>query len=310
MMGFWNEGLTSAVRLVVLLLLPAGPVACALSEEAAGAAQASSAQTAAAADTLVIEALADSLPPAEAARYALHGRDGEGKDGPLAKIGYDLARLYFAHRAHQRGRPHEPQAAADSAAADSAAFEPPGGLRVADGRVWIDATATQSSAQLKADLEALGLEEGAAAGPVVSGRLPVAALPAAARLMELRSMRPSRPATHPAPSSPEPPPGPAPSTARVRAELEHCEPEAYRCALVIRVVHAAGAATPVLTSGTQVEVAFPSRFFRAANRSAEALAGKELELTLQHTPAMNRASENSWRVVRLHTERSGTSQSP
>jgi hypothetical protein len=130
-------------------------------------------------DTLSLDALADTLAPAEAARYAYHGRDRHGKDGPLAKIGYDLARLYFAYRAHQRQASGQP-------------FASPGGVSITGGgRVVVDATARRDSRQLRADLDALGLEGGATAGPIVSGRLPIEALAEAAALESLRSLRPS-----------------------------------------------------------------------------------------------------------------------
>lgn len=130
-------------------------------------------------DTLSLDALADTLAPAEAARYAYHGRDRDGKDGPLAKIGYDLARLYFAYRAHQRQASGQP-------------FASPGGVSITGGgRVVVDATARRDSRQLRADLDALGLEGGATAGPIVSGRLPIEALAEAAALESLRSLRPS-----------------------------------------------------------------------------------------------------------------------
>ena len=172
----------SAVLLLSALLWAGCPL---LHSATSGDAADRSAQTAA--DTLSLDALADTLPPAEAARYAFRGRDLEGKDGPLAKIGYDLAHVYFAYRAHREQR---------QTPAGSPAFEPPGGARVTEGRVLIDATASQSGDRLKADLDALGLAGGTAAGPVVSGRLPIGALPEAARLGSLRSMRPSRPASY------------------------------------------------------------------------------------------------------------------
>jgi hypothetical protein len=161
-------------------------VGCTSSDSTAtGEATADTARSAAAAaadtstDTLSLDALADTLAPAEAARYAYHGRDRDGKDGPLAKIGYDLARLYFAYRAHQRRASGQP-------------FASSGGVSVTGGgRVVVDATARRDSRQLRADLDALGLEGGATAGPIVSGRLPIEALAEAAALESLRSLRPS-----------------------------------------------------------------------------------------------------------------------
>lgn len=169
--------------LLLAVLLTAAGAGCATSDSPAAEEPSASTDTLAMGDSL--SALADTLAPDEAARYAFHGRDLEGKDGPMAKVGYDLARLYFAHRAHQRQKPGEP-------------FEPPAGtpMRVADGRVTIDATAAEDADALRADLERLGLENGAAAGPLVSGQLPIDALPEAAALASLRSMRPAAAQTH------------------------------------------------------------------------------------------------------------------
>jgi hypothetical protein len=175
-------------RLVPLLFLAAaavplgGAAGCTASSDSA-ADRAAAADTTAAADTLMLDALADTLAPAEAARYAFHGRDLEGKDGPLANIGYDLAHLYFAYRAHRRA----------AAAEGGTSFQPPGGgMTVTEaGKVTVDATAAESGEQLRADLDALGLDGGATAGPVVSGRLPIEVLPEAAALESLRALRPS-----------------------------------------------------------------------------------------------------------------------
>lgn len=114
---------------------------------------------------------------------AFHGPDLEGKDGPLAKAGFDLALLYYEWKAAQQ----------QGTAADVA---PSSSLPVRAGRVTIDATAAQSPSALRDSLEALGLTNAAQAGPVVSGRLPIAAIPEAARLDNLRAMRPSRAQTH------------------------------------------------------------------------------------------------------------------
>ena len=50
-------------------------------------------------------------------------------------------------------------------------------LRIADDRVVIDATAAGDAQALKADLEALGMRHAVAFGRVVSGELPIAAIP-------------------------------------------------------------------------------------------------------------------------------------
>jgi hypothetical protein len=106
-----------------------------------------------------------------------HGADLEGKDGPLAKAGMDLLVLYHAYRTAEQ----------------QAAFTSPiEGIRVREGRVTIDATASEDPQQLRRDLEALGLTGGAVARRLVSGRLPIEAIPAAAQLESLRGVVPSR----------------------------------------------------------------------------------------------------------------------
>lgn len=114
---------------------------------------------------------------------AFHGPDREGKDGPLAKAGFDLALLHYEWVAYRK------QGA-------EAAFEPSGSLPVHGERVTIDATAAQRPSALRDSLEALGLTGSAQAGPVISGRLPIAAIPKAAQLTILRAMRPARARTH------------------------------------------------------------------------------------------------------------------
>jgi hypothetical protein len=115
----------------------------------------------------------------EAARRDFHGADGVGKDGPLAKAGPTLVALYHEHRAHR-------------ASGASGPFEPVTEARVLDGYVPIEAIAADSAAALQADLEALGLTDAAAAGRLVSGRLPIEAIPAMAHLSSLRGARPVR----------------------------------------------------------------------------------------------------------------------
>ena len=109
-------------------------------------------------------------------RRDLHGDDFQGKDGPLARVGYDLARLFREYEAF-RG------------AGGGAAFQPGNAsLPVRQGMVVIDA-ASEDSRTLRADLEALGLQNGATYQRMVSGRLPVAAIGAAAALPSLRLAR-------------------------------------------------------------------------------------------------------------------------
>ena len=116
-------------------------------------------------DSLRAEALRD-----------FHGPDRAGKDGPLAKAGLDLLLLYHEYRAFRRE------------GGDSFAPSVPG-ARVTDGHVSIDAIAKASAAQeLRADLCALGLTDAAAAGRVVSGRLPINQVPALAQIASLRGV--------------------------------------------------------------------------------------------------------------------------
>lgn len=128
-----------------------------------------------------LEALApDGAAPGSAARLALEafaGPDLAGKDGPMARVGLDLTQLYFEHRAHRAGAP-------------AAAFRSANPLvRVRDGRVVIDAVATESAVALRDALVALGMTEPAVYGRYVSGALPIRALADAAGLAELRLAR-------------------------------------------------------------------------------------------------------------------------
>jgi len=120
---------------------------------------------------------ADSI-RAEALRD-FHGSDMEGKDGPLAKAGLDLLTLYHQYKAFQkRGgdtfKPNSP------------------GLQVSNGHVTIDAVAAASTEQLRTALGRLGLEDAATAGQLVSGRFPIAQIPALAKVESLQGVMPSR----------------------------------------------------------------------------------------------------------------------
>lgn len=108
-----------------------------------------------------------------------HGADMSGKDGPLAKAGLDLLVLYHEYQAfrEQDGDTFSPSVA---------------GARVTDGRVTIDAIAQDEAKQLRTDLKGLGVKDAAAAGRVVSGRLPIDQIPALAKLESLRGVALSR----------------------------------------------------------------------------------------------------------------------
>lgn len=114
------------------------------------------------------------------AQIDMSGEDLQGRDGPLIKIGYDLALLYREFELHSR-----------TESAEAAAFVPSDGrLRVSDGLVAIDAVASGASDTLLQDLRALGLVDGVAFGRRVSGRLPLGAIAEMAALDSLQSARP------------------------------------------------------------------------------------------------------------------------
>lgn len=121
--------------------------------------------------------------PSAAQRQALTdvaGPDAAGGDGPLRRVGYSLAWLHRAYEAHRRqGK-------------SAAAFASPVPGVTAQGRwVAVDAIARGNAASLRADLEALGLRNGATAGRLVSGRLPISAIDEAAGLQTLHTARPA-----------------------------------------------------------------------------------------------------------------------
>lgn len=120
-----------------------------------------------------------------------HGPDLEGKDGPLAKAGLDLLTLYYRHQQAENEADFSPEQS---------------GLQVQDGRVAIDAVAATDVQALRDALEALGLEGGAAAGRVVSGRFPIEHIPELAQVKPLRGVMPSRAQTHGGGQQPSPSP--------------------------------------------------------------------------------------------------------
>jgi len=79
------------------------------------------------------------------------------------------------------------------ASRQSGAAFPPGGMsaRVVDGRVVIDATAEDDVEALRSDLAALGMQRASTFGRVVSGELPIDAIPSLAALSSLRFAAPA-----------------------------------------------------------------------------------------------------------------------
>jgi hypothetical protein len=103
-------------------------------------------------------------------------------DAALAKVGSELRALYRAYVAAQ--------------ASGRALVPPDPAIPIVDDRVVIDATASADVEVLKAGLVALGLREVATAGRIVSGELPIAAIPAMASLVSLRFARAAQFTTH------------------------------------------------------------------------------------------------------------------
>ena len=109
---------------------------------------------------------------------------GEGKDSPLAKVGGALAQLYEEYQSYvQEG------GGGEFAATNSF-------LPVAGTLVLIDAAASGGAGVLQTDLEALALQSASRFGSIVSGRLPISAIPQLAALDSLQFARPAYFTTH------------------------------------------------------------------------------------------------------------------
>jgi hypothetical protein len=105
-----------------------------------------------------------------------------GDSDRMVKVAPELQALYEAYLVAQKtGAPLVP---------------PDPFVRVVDGRVTIDAVASSNATELRAELVALGLEHAAQAGRMVSGQLPVSAIPAMASLPSLAFARAARSTTH------------------------------------------------------------------------------------------------------------------
>ena len=156
-----------------------------------------------------------------AALRDFHGPDLEGKDGPLAKAGLDLLVLYHEYRAYQEGGNGRGDIRSADAPKQGRGFNPSiRGARLSDGRVTIEAIAAENPDSLRRDLEGLGLAEGATAGNLVSGRIPIGQIPAMAKLESLRRAALSRMQTRtddPRTTSPSPSPD-APKDSSLRSD--------------------------------------------------------------------------------------------
>lgn len=111
------------------------------------------------------------------------GDDLTGKDGPMSRIGYDLALVYEEHRnfISQGGRARLNQEFSSRRRL----------ARIGDELVTVDAVAVASPDDLRNTLTALGMQDIAVAGRIVSGRLPIASLPELAGSGQLQFARPS-----------------------------------------------------------------------------------------------------------------------
>jgi hypothetical protein len=107
--------------------------------------------------------------------------DALAHDGALAKLGPELRALYEAYRvARESGR---------------AVVSPDPAMPVVEDRVLIDAVAAGDVGELKRSLVDLGMREAVTAGRIVSGQLPIVAIPAMAALAQLRFARAARSTT-------------------------------------------------------------------------------------------------------------------
>ena len=107
-----------------------------------------------------------------------------GKGGPMAKLTHSLVLLHEQHAAQLRQR-------------SAAAFKSNDSLvTLVNDRVVVDAVASGDVNVLKSDLVSLGMQQAVAVGRIVSGQLPISAIPAAAGLASLRFAQSAAAMTH------------------------------------------------------------------------------------------------------------------
>ena len=141
------------------------------------------------------------------ARTDVHGPDRTGKDGPLAKVGLELAVLYHEHRAFEQSgaetfdaqslpTPSPATASAAPATDSDVGANPSGYLSPVRGEsVVVDAIPSGSPSALTAAMERLGAENVARYRNLVSGRLPIDRIPDLAAVSSLRTARPAHATT-------------------------------------------------------------------------------------------------------------------
>jgi hypothetical protein len=99
------------------------------------------------------------------------------KGARMSKVGPELISLYEQYSSYV-------------ASHNVGAFQPTDRLvRVIDDRVVVDAVASDDVNALKADLVSLGIQQAVAFGRIVSGQLPISAIPAMAALPSLNFAR-------------------------------------------------------------------------------------------------------------------------
>lgn len=121
---------------------------------------------------------------AQAALTDFGGPDPSDKNGPLAKVGYDLAVLYEQYLFASRN-----SVSLSSLPVSSL-------IHVEDGKVILDVTSDGDPNVLVRALQGIGMEGTATAGYLVSGRLPVGQIGALAALPGVRAARAAMWTTH------------------------------------------------------------------------------------------------------------------
>lgn len=107
-----------------------------------------------------------------------HGPDLAGKDGPMSRLGLDLALLYEQHRIHNADQP-------------GTLFSVPHNMIMTSGDwVMVDVVATGDVNLFKAKLVGIGMQVRDVAGSLLEGSIPISALPQLASLGDLRFARP------------------------------------------------------------------------------------------------------------------------
>lgn len=127
-----------------------------------------------------LDLIVDGADPAAATSAAFAGDDLDGKDGPMAAMGLALTQLYNEYLLWLNqgdGAPLDPSN--ENVAIFTNHF------------TQLDCVANGDVNQLRADLEALGMNVSAVVGSTVSGMVPMAAIPEIAGLVSLRFATPA-----------------------------------------------------------------------------------------------------------------------